>query len=475
MNQCRKKKSLQSMVSFTPAEFDALPHSVQRKYFSSLERLRITTGHSLPDQHHSNCSSSKLRRYSSSIRSHRRLRKSGSIRQTRSITQAEAQWFLSLPDKVRRRHFSREEQVLLASQAEEFLCNSSDNNSFQQRFKPVVDDLSGDVFQLGGADDQESFPSRGRSRHRFDSPRLFESNRASRSDSSRVYLVKMSSPEVQQRTVSSSRPRARRATTLSNIQFGRHSISSGPSISSPPRSAAGPLSWRPRASSQFVRRSMSLHAAPAIVPEATYYSDPEARKKLRAYLASPQKFDEAIEFGFPSTTIEDGSSRFQLPPIRTDAHNFSRDMHVFLKNDRLSFLDDNDSDEAVPDLDGESMTELESPITPSSAGVSVRHRVRHLTPSNFSSMDSAGLPPMHPMRYGLDREMTLRMTLTRPDLRTAEEEMYGWEGNRDSRDDPFALEELHLSDDMTGSKSPFAVKPPSHRRLVSRLFRKVRG
>jgi hypothetical protein len=65
--------------------------------------------------------------------------------------------------------------------------------------------------------------------------------------------------------------------------------------------------------------------------------------------------------------------------------------------------------------------------------------------------------------------MTLRMTLTRPDLRADEEQLYGWQAPKD----PFALEELHLTDDMTGSKSPFAVKPKPQGNLVSRLFKRA--
>jgi hypothetical protein len=100
--------------------------------------------------------------------------------------------------------------------------------------------------------------------------------------------------------------------------------------------------------------------------------------------------------------------------------------------------------------------------------MSFRSHVRHVSPSTFSSQDSAGLPPVHPMQGRLNREMTLRMTLTRPDLRADEEQLYGWQGQKD----PFALEDLQLYDDMTGSKSPFAVKPKAQGNLVSRLFKR---
>jgi hypothetical protein len=218
-------------------------------------------------------------------------------------------------------------------------------------------------------------------------------------------------------------------------------------------------------------------------PEATHYRDPEARKKLRMFLASPQKFDEAVEFGFPSTTGEEATTmapRYQLPPITTDAQNFSRDMQTFLRDDKISFLEDNEDDDTKLDTDGESVTDMDSPVTPSSVGLSFRGHTRHVSPSTFCSMDSAGLPPLHPMQGRLNREMTLRMTLTRPDLRADEEQLYGWQTPKakevkevKEERDPFALEELHLTDDLTGSHSPFAVKPKSHGNLVSRLLKRA--
>ena len=80
---------------------------------------------------------------------------------------------------------------------------------------------------------------------------------------------------------------------------------------------------------------------------------------------------------------------------------------------------------------------------------------------------------MHPVPGRLNREMTLRMTLTRPDLRADEEQLYGWQNQKGGDGDPFALEKLHLSDDMTGAQGAFAVKPKQHGNLVSRLFKRA--
>jgi hypothetical protein len=218
-------------------------------------------------------------------------------------------------------------------------------------------------------------------------------------------------------------------------------------------------------------------------------------------LSSSQKFDEAVEFGFPSSTAGGAAAgsypSFQLPPIATDPHSFRHDFHTFLKDDKLSFLDDGDDDDddddnndnnndndddhdAAPDIDDHSVTELESPLTPSSAaGLSFRYHTRQPSASDISSPASSIHAPVHPnLRGRLDREMTLRMTLTRPDLRASEDALYGWRNSsQGGKRDPFALEDLCFpSDTMSGgAKGPLSVKPAGPRGLVSRLFKKVKG
>jgi hypothetical protein len=191
------------------------------------------------------------------------------------------------------------------------------------------------------------------------------------------------------------------------------------------------------------------------------------------FLASPQKFDEAIEFGFPShSAVDNTPKRYQLPPIATSARNFTRDMHTFLRHDTMSFLQDNYDENTGLESDSDSLADLDPPATPSSIGLSFRYPSRQQS-SNMSSLDSNGVPLVHPMGGRFNREMTLRMTLTRPDLRADEEQLYGWQAQKGTRDDPFALEELPLSDDMNGTKGPFYVKPKTSSNLVTRLFKRA--
>jgi hypothetical protein len=84
-------------------------------------------------------------------------------RARRQVSQAEARFFLSLPEKVRKQHFSREEQVILLSQCDQAFrpphANSLDEaanqrlNDFDFDFpnKPVPPPKDGPEFRCRGA------------------------------------------------------------------------------------------------------------------------------------------------------------------------------------------------------------------------------------------------------------------------------------------------------------------------------------
>jgi hypothetical protein len=420
--------------------------------------------------------------------SRRRLRKAESRKQELSVAKADAQFFLSLPEKVRRLQFSREEQVLLA--VDPSFSHPPSTTTRQALPQPQTPEQQRFAdFQFDFYDDFDSDQERGRSRRRRSSasfsdvsptrasPYRSQQERLQDSGSTLFHLDTMSPPSSRLALPATS---YKRTMSLTSLPI-RHSTSSAPHLVDPPTSARASASWHQRAHSQSMSGRRSSHnpvpSAPVFDPEATHYRDPEARKKLRMYLASPQKFDEAVEFGFPSQAGTDANAnakpvQYQLPPIATDARNFSRDMQTFLRDDKVSFLEDNEEEDKGLASDVDSVADIDSPVTPSSVGQSFRYHTRQQS-SNMSSLDSNGLPPIHPMAGRLNREMTLRMTLTRSDLRADEDQLYGWQGQRGSKDDPFALEELHLSDDMNGTKSPFYVKPKSHGNLVSRLFKRA--
>ncbi|KAI1435014.1 hypothetical protein GGR50DRAFT_350751 [Xylaria sp. CBS 124048] len=218
----------------------------------------------------------------------------------------------------------------------------------------------------------------------------------------------------------------RRRLSANKLAFGRSPISSRPGTkdSSPMDHAFIPThSRRTSRTLSLITQGHSLRSYPASIDTAaTHYQDPEARHKLRAYLASPQKFDEALEFGFPTN---DTCPAIESGDVLRRSKSFSRDLFMASSEKLKTFLaDDNSSiysdETSTPDLD--------SPITP--------HTPENL-PSNGKVFHPAkqgnNFPPKMPEECGqgpvTSREMTLRMTLTRPDLRSREEETYGWPTN----------------------------------------------
>ncbi|KAJ4363729.1 hypothetical protein N0V95_001045 [Ascochyta clinopodiicola] len=409
------------------------------------------------------------------------------IRQDHEISQAEAAFFLSLPDKVRKQHFSREEQVILLAKCDQALLppdhDPDPDEVARQRFHDFHFDFS--------TNNLNKTSGRGSPRGRRSSisayspsqPSFGFSRRSKKeqdAQSSLFFLDNMDSPSSRRthplnfrRTMSLSGPPSRHSTCSAVAGPGSPLI-------------IFPAEYRPRhqrahSSAIPARRSSYTPPTPIFDAEAMHYQDPETRKKLRMYLASPQKFDEAIEFGFPSTAEQEAVvPHYQLPPVTKHSRKFSRDMHTFLRDGKLSFFEDRNSENQGLESDGDSVVDLESPRTPSSAGLSFRMHARQM-----SSIDSNGLPSQ-PSPGNLQREMTLRMTLTRPDLRADEDALYGWQNpiqhqhqhqkntaTATIQDDPLALEELVLSDDQTGTKGPFYVKPKPRGSLVTRLLKRA--
>ncbi|EPS31912.1 hypothetical protein PDE_06871 [Penicillium oxalicum 114-2] len=179
-----------------------------------------------------------------------------------------------------------------------------------------------------------------------------------------------------------------------------------------------------------------------IDPAAQYYQDPDARLKLRVYLASPQKFDEAIEFGFPAL---DQEKENVAPDLGHDHdHNPNSDHHgdfgppssptVFGDGAGTFFEDDDGTVVGTPSgsIEERSMSRVSS----HSRNIP---RASVDTPSLLQNRQSF-LPNSKsiPRRLPGNREMTLKMTLTRPDLRTESPTP----STRSSQEDPLRLAAL---------------------------------
>jgi hypothetical protein len=225
------------------------------------------------------------------------------------------------------------------------------------------------------------------------------------------------------------RPSFRRHLSITKLPFGRSSIS----LSRPPAKDAVTMPTRsPTPSDQrpqhFRRKSRALSlitprqtrhvSTPSIDQAATHYQDPEARHKLRSYLASPTKFDEAIEFGFPSNEMM--QPRADSQPPRTQ-HGHTRNL---LSNDSEKFKTFFADDRSSTSSDDVSLGDPESPRTP-------RADLEKQGVSCPTPLDESSHPAQRAQSLisasAETREMTLRMTLTRPDLRAEDDQIYGWQ------------------------------------------------
>jgi hypothetical protein len=407
-----------------------------------------------------------------------RLRKSDSVRRAHSISQTEAEWFFSLPEKVRRTHFSREEQVLIAGRVEPHEFDAP--SEFLQHGYESGQDVTGGP-ELYEKDLFEFAPTRfSTERPRSQSlshDSVIQQDRMKDSDSEILHLDKMPPPTPDESTTRRSRRSSiRRTLSLTTNNFIRQSTSSAPAIMSPFYTSST-SSWRPRAGSNATPLSPDAISSP-LDPSAKHYQDPEARMKLRLYLASPQKFDEAIEFGFPSTAQPD----IQAVSLRrvSDAGRANLDVQTFLRDDNVSIME-SQFDDAASGADGTDDERDNSPTTPASSTDPFQF-ITQLTSSKFSSFDSTNNPSLALRDFTQEsqhqtslpqREMTLRMTLTRPDLRAKEEELYGWQRPIVGKD-PLALEDLPPAvDDVTGAHGAFAVNKCS-KGIMGKLFMRVK-
>lgn len=232
---------------------------------------------------------------------------------------------------------------------------------------------------------------------------------------------------------SARRPSFRRQMSVTKKPFGRNSISSLNPVSPPPEPPFGYNHPRSRTMSVIQPKThLPKTSLTTIDPNAAHYQDPEARLKLRVYLASPQKFDEAIEFGFPSMDgLTEGADQENKPPGRT-LKDVLRTKKSFTLERGQSFLHD---DAVSLSEDDVSLTDPESPSTPPVFGPPSKNRTSPVLGKASPDFSHLGLnkptlvrqPELYIHSHTGSREMTLRMTLTRPDLRADETTIYGWQ------------------------------------------------
>ncbi|RMZ90325.1 hypothetical protein DV736_g2451, partial [Chaetothyriales sp. CBS 134916] len=436
-------------------EYQALPPVLRRKFFSSLERLRLEKDGCAP------CSTASCPRRPSIVGARATsvltevLALSSTFRPAlhkRGLTPADRQqnhdtaaWFASLPPAVRRKQFSREEQLIFASGRHCILVDAADEVVDRRRHnhRPFASRtghfdcrtsrrrLQDDHFYFcfdssdAGSDEYDSLDEEAGScrssscysRYLDDIDDIDDIETVAWSVNSMDTMADYSidsfcfledEPEldlklddyhqaIQETTASQTststsiwpQRSAVRKLSLSSMTLRKSSLSSQTMalsnrsytssmlLKGPPSPTYGPRSVGPM---HQVRPSTA-----SIERQATFYQDPAARMQLRLYLASPSKFDEAVEFGFPS--LQDAPGARVSSPVPSEATGVQ------------------DADEA------KATTPEEAEFKPESSRLA-----RRQTPSKARVVGQS-----YTQWRPLGREMTMHMTLTRPDLRSPEE------------------------------------------------------
>ncbi|KAJ5622788.1 hypothetical protein N7490_011393 [Penicillium lividum] len=468
--------------------FDSLPPAVRRKFFSNVERLRMRLAQDAPgasnDYHvrsyrtnhphgpplHPRVRTAKSRGLEKRSASPKKLRKPGSLQLAYLIAQADSQCFHTLPAKVQQKLFSPEERRRLRFAYRDSVILDAADEAFYRRDQArrqlstdsLPSDASGDYpASIFWESDSESLDEK-------DPPKMdgtiYDSFRWLDGDGDLDLSLDEYHAHIADAATSQGKA-WRRPSFRRSLSFSAHSSLKPRQPTSIPRSIPpsqslppfAPLANRNSSSRPASRHQSSQHAphssTSSIDPSAQYYQDPDARLKLRVYLASPQKFDEAIEFGFPSLD-HNKENMSPEPPSPNSVPVTPEWAGTFFEED----------DGTMVGSPSGSVVESHPPSIVSYSRETPRASVD--TPSLLQRRQSF-LPgsKLGPQRLPGNREMTLKMTLTRPDLRTESPSP-----SQSSQEDPLQLAALppadrnqHLWEDMDDNEG-----------MVKKMWRRLR-
>jgi hypothetical protein len=349
--------------------------------------------------------------------------KSINRRGPRKVHDDDALSFISLPDKIRRLHFTKQENILMRAACELQLSKHPRYDNVFPRQRPVLN-------------------ARSSTSHSYAASLI---NRDTMWDSASAPSTPTTLPE----SFDLSRPRT------------SSTVSSNASIL-----PFNPLACHPCGPSIAANSPLDLHRIITKTPDASgaktrQYLDPKTRMMIRQCTASPEAFDEVITFGYLS-------DEYGHAP---ESHNKLSDQQLL--DDLESGDDVSDEDDEDDDDDSTSDTD-EGPWTPSSEHTMATNWDAPQSPRfAVQRLDSGRLRTQ-------EREMTLRVTLTKPELRSAVDDTPtrpAKSARRESahmnlrNDDPLALQELTFSDDVTGMFGAFAVTPTREEGKVKKLFK----
>lgn len=439
----------------------------------------------------------------------RRLRKAKSVQIAYLAAQADSEWFRSLPSKVQQQHFSREEQVRLGGWRSSIIFDAADRALYKlghqarRSFESIssVPTSAGFSYSTSMASSARAVDSAiGLDDSLYDSFRWLDEDEEidlSLDDyhthiaETKKHISTPSSRYSRQRL--QRRPQSLRQQTSFRRTLSFSSTTHQNSISSkiPPTSqsstvpssltnitppAAHKRSFSRPKSSVPILRHISHGSLSSLDSPAQYYQDPEARLKLRVYLASPQKFDEAIEFGFPSL---DNKENVRPPRVSLEPRTTIESSRTFLEDASPTGLPDIIHEDGSfidfsidsPTLNSANSQQAKSPSTSCTTTPSL-HKSHSRKFSVEKSILQRSIQPI-PLNYAHNtpgnREMTLKMTLTRPDLRTADS---SWDisPSLPELDDPLRLAELPEAD----GNHPVWNAPAEDTSMMKKMWRKLR-
>ncbi|KAG9522072.1 hypothetical protein KCU93_g7125, partial [Aureobasidium melanogenum] len=406
------------MLSTAPAA-DAPLSGFERKLSTSIQRLRANSIHHERTSKSSEPSKSQL--YLHRLKS---VNRHGG----HNLSNDEALFFLSLPDKIRRLHFTAEENILMRAACELQLSKRPRHDN--------VRPLPLRSWTDGGASSSHSYASSSISRHTMAGPASLPSTPTT---SDGGYSSVTSS-----RT--SSRPRTESI------------VSSNASVR-----PFNPLGCHPLGGSRATIMSQSpfdyTKVATKIpdIPSSTtrQYLDPKTRMLIRQCTASPEAFDEVVNFGYHTEEDSPAASSHTSSDYQLDEGLSTSDG-----------ISDEDEDDFTLDSDDE-------PWTPgSNETLATSWDMHSPTYSPVQRFDSSCYRPKQ-------RPMTLRVTLTKPENRVLDDSPV-----RAAKpfqpyhsdlmvEDPLALEQLTFSDDVTGKYGAFAVIPTKDSSKMKKLLKRL--
>jgi hypothetical protein len=397
---------------------------------------------------------------------------------------------MTLPEKIRQRQFTREEQELLSGRVHESYILDATDEAIYKASRGGTRNLtpSSNIYDpITPSPIRDSLDSR--RPPMVDS--VYESFRWM--DEEEDLDLKLVLDDYHANldgvvipTVDSTwRPSFRRRLSINKMPFNRRSSSIQSQPPKTPKFDSPHVRQRSRALSLISPRHEAKASVSSIDPGATHYQDPEARLKLRVYLASPQKFDEAIEFGFPSVDgladdKENRPPRLSEDIIGRKSQSTEMTRSFFWKDVEMSSLFEDESSTMDPDspltpMFGDSLYKPQGRPSFSAKGGKTSSDFSHL---GFNKPFPVKQPESYAQGMAGSREMTLRMTLTRPDLRADESTLYGWQTAKSPlREEPLTLDD---TEDKAELRGPFGgvdgwAVDEKENGVVKRFWNKVKS